>query len=429
MNRNKKILIPVVFLIGLSFLIVFGYFSLFKRSKDNSTDSLISFEVPEISDKKGDQDSSKIEYYDKYADPNKIQKKRTKLTKDQVYNSNLSPTYKTAEQYNLPNESFNEKGSINPNDTGVEVSRNNNVDIGLDGDEKSLDDIEAINQFQYDDVINEGEGSSDNEYLDRLLNIMESNAELSNNNIPEGNIPEMLHDSSSQDSKVSEIHEIVGSVAKQKMKYGSGVLPVESKEMENLTVTSISEKAFFGATKSGNAFVTAISDQNAGQKDKLFKAEFLSNQLITNGGLVKIQLLEEIYIDEENTVPKNTVLFGIANAAPSRIFIKVSPNVNIQKGQVRFSSPIYVYDFDGLEGVYVKENLLAKIPAETAGDITELVKDSYKQANPLTGNTGAVPLKEASIIIGSEKILKYLDRMRVNMYGGYKIWLSVDDIK
>ena len=88
-----------------------------------------------------------------------------------------------------------------------------------------------------------------------------------------------------------------------------------------------------------------------------------------------------------------------------------------------------VFDFDGLEGVFIETNLLTSIPVETAQELAELVKESYRNANPITGSSSAVPLKQASIIIGSEKILKYLNRLKLNINGGYKLWISVEKEK
>ena len=88
-------------------------------------------------------------------------------------------------------------------------------------------------------------------------------------------------------------------------------------------------------------------------------------------------------------------------------------------------SQIIVLDFDGIEGIFMKQNLLSSIPVETAEELTELVKENYKSSNSIVSNSGSIPLKESAIILGSEKILKYLNRSSLKVYGGYKIWLSL----
>jgi hypothetical protein len=117
-------------------------------------------------------------------------------------------------------------------------------------------------------------------------------------------------------------------------------------------------------------------------------------------------------------------LYGIAQFSGTRLFLSISPN--ILKNERRLPSKIKVLDFDGIEGIFMKPNLLSSIPIETAEEITKLVQDNYKStANIMGGSATTVPIDKAAGILGSEKILKYLNRSSLKVYGGYKIWLSL----
>jgi hypothetical protein len=403
MEKNKKIIVIAAFVIGISLLMGFIYLIYFKEMKENKK-SKFEFDVPEFSNKK--DSTSKFEYYKSQIDQENIEKGFLLEKEDSI-----KEALKLTEE-----ESFYEKEDFQ--DTHVKDYQND-----LSGNNKN----KVQNQ----------------ENLSRLLSVMESNSKYLNNS---GKAQSTINDfqsrrGSSEGLAFGSIEDMPEKIDKDLVKdviekhmqgkeehttkseksSGRNIYKENSKEEED-----VSKNIFFGVTKNKNIFNGVISDTKSLKKE-LVKAEIYTTQIIGNGGLVMINLLEDLFFEEDFFIPKSTVLYGTVKFSPGRMFISISPNVF--KNDKRLLRPVIVFDFDGLEGVFVETNLLGSIPVETARELTELVKDSYKNANPLSGSSTAVPLKEASIIIGSEKIIQYLNRLKLKIAGGYKIWISVEKNK
>jgi hypothetical protein len=383
MERNKKIIIGVVFTICFSLLIGFVYISLFNK-KTEQKEMKFQFEVPEILNK--EQNDSKIDYYN-----------------SQLNTENISDGFLIAKE----NVSIKKDSLTFINDIWYkEIDLNENLKKPF----KSRSNQEQIAPKK---SINKHASTSGKDDLSRLLDIMESNTQYINgiedkNSSPE--IPQIKNPFPNNHSLQSI----------EKSSKIENDIP-DPKYRNNPLKTDRNESVFFSTSKEQNAFKGTVSDIKNNDKE-LYKAEFYNTQLIENNGLVIIHLLEDVFFEKNYVIPKYTVLYGVAKLSPNRLFLKISPN--IIKNEKRLPAPIIVYDFDGLEGVFMKNNSLSSIPIETASELTELVKESYRNSNIITGGA-SVPLKEASIIISSDKTLKYLNRLKVKISGGHKIWLSV----
>lgn len=391
MKKNKLTIVIVVGIIGLVSLISFMYFS-FKTEETKKEDVEIKFEIPENSNKVNK--TSKIEYYKHQVNPDKISKgtllKKNKPNEEEYI---FKDSDHILDEYYF-NDLKEQKAEVDENVSNVEELEANNKSDYLDDSYK--------------------EPPKDENSLDRLLNIMESNSEQINNI----GSPKDVTDNLNNLINLDKIASIVRSTETGQEK---------KKKDENIYRNKLIEEkspkdVFFGATKNKKAFTGSVSDIKIYEK-KLFKAEFYTTQVVENGGLITIHLLEDIIFEDGYLIPKSTILYGIAKFSPTRLFLKISPN--ILKNRKRLPSQIIVLDFDGIEGIFMKQNLLSSIPVETAEELTELVKENYKSSNSIVSNSGSIPLKESAIILGSEKILKYLNRSSLKVYGGYKIWLSL----
>jgi len=390
MEKNKKIVVIAVLIICLFILGGYLYMSLFYKSKENKK-TKIEFEFPEIVNM-NKHNGLKMDYY------------ANQLKEDDISDGFF----------------IEKRDSILDS---IKYRAKDSVAYGLYKEEELVEEgLERVNKEYSSSQESSNEVQGD-ENLNRLLNIMESNSDYMNNigkEVSSSNDIEHIEDF--EDFNEDNINRIIKKgVSEDQETIPERVIYRKIPEKENS-----SKNVFFGATKSNKAFTGAISEVTS-FKEGLFKAELYTTQTIENGGLIIIHLLEDLFFDEDIFIPKSTILYGIASFSPTRLFLRISPN--ILKNQRRLPRPIIVYDFDGLEGIFMQINSLGSIPVDTSRELTDLVKESYKNANPLSGNSGAIPIKEASILIGSEKIIKYLNRLKIKISGGYKIWLSISEDK
>ncbi|WP_166923438.1 conjugative transposon protein TraM [Flavobacterium poyangense] len=399
MEKNKKILVIGAF-VGCMALLAGSVYMIFSKEKVENEKPKVEFEVPKVN--KNEKPASKFDYYNKQVDRENSEDgfllEKEDLEKENVDLVQQEGFYKEEDFQNPYKKKYQN-----------------------DYSEKS-----------YNKVGNQGN-------LNRLLNVMESNSKYLNNiekEQPPFDASQVLNNPQDLFSKTIESVSIGNNKIKEAIEENTPGNKGNTETNENSSgrviykkipkEEDLSMRAFLGVSKNKNVFSGVVSD-NKSLKKELTKAEIYTNQVIGNGGLVMINLLEDLVFEEDFVIPKSTVLYGTVRFSPTRMFISISPNVF--KNDKRLLRPVIVFDFDGLEGVFIETNLLTSIPVETAQELTELVKDSYKNANPLTGSSSAVPLKEASIIIGSEKILKYLNRLKLKINGGYKIWISVEKEK
>lgn len=384
MERNKKIIVGVVFTICFSLLFGFIYISLFHKETEEK-EMKFQFEVPEILDKT--QNDSKIDYYN------------SQLNSENASDGFLLEKIKP---------SIKKDSLIFINDIGYkEIDLNENLTKPL----KSQSNQERIAQKK---SINKHASTNGRDDLSRLLDIMESNTQYING----------IEEKKSSLEKPQIKNPFPNNQLLQNIEKSPNIendIP-DPKYRNNTLKKDRNEGVFFSTSKNKNAFKGTVSDMKNNEKE-LYKAEFYNTQLIENNGLVIIHLLEDVFFEKNYVIPKHTVLYGIAKLSPRRLFLNISPN--IIKNEKRLPAPIIVYDFDGLEGVFMKNNSISSIPIETARELTELVQESYQNSNIITGNS-SIPLKEASIILSSDKTLKYLNRLKVKISGGHKIWLSVE---
>lgn len=389
MGRNKKIILIVVAIMMLSGFSWFIYATIFKSKEQKKEPEGLQFEVPEISNQK--KNHSKIEYYNTLSTTEQISKGF--LLNDTTAKENDSIT-----EHILNYQSFNE------NDF--------NDNMYMDDDPQG-----SVNES----VLQEEE----DEDLSRLLDIMESNTEYLNNNIGQ--------ETSMNRSDDSVLEQIVEEIPNFKRNISPSVNDIATSNDDHHSYGSAvkykeilkeKESPFLGVTRNEYAFNGAFSDDTKVFEKELFRAELYNTQVVENGGLLMIHLLEDVYFNENYFVPKNTVLYGTAQFSPRRLFLRINPS--IIENSIKLPGPMIVYDFDGLEGVFMNVSQLANIPVDTARELTTLVQESYKNSNPIIPNTSTIPLKEAATIIGSEKTLSYLNRLKIKIFGGYKVWLSID---
>ena len=397
MQKNKLYIVVLVGIFAAVLLIAFFYFS-FKKDEVKKEVVEIKFEVPKSSKKI--KESSKTEYYNSQID-NSETSRGIELDKRKEEKYIYQTSENVLEDYYV--DDFKEDKIA--------------VDSSVDPLEKLQDENQSAS---FKEPYSE---SNADESLGRLLNIMEKNTnQISNlgaeNAVANDNDLKNLLDLEAITNIVTETKQPQQQQQQQQQNQEND--PVYRRA---LIEKDVSKDVFFGISKDKKAFTGPVSDLKTNNKE-LFKAEFYTTQVVENGSLITIHLLEDIIFEDGYLISKSSILYGIAQFSPTRLFLRISPN--ILKNERRLPSEIIVLDFDGIEGIFMRPNLLSSIPVETAEELTELVKENYKSTTSIIGGPAtAVPIDEAAIILGSEKILKYLNRSSLKVYGGYKIWLSL----
>lgn len=183
------------------------------------------------------------------------------------------------------------------------------------------------------------------------------------------------------------------------------------------TLDSLEQNSFYGKNNSSE-FSSTTKERN---KIEFIQAEFYRNTVVKQNDIIEIRLLEDVLVFENYIIPKGTVLYGIATISPRRLFVRLTTNIFKKRS---ITKSLLIHDFDGREGIYLKEQGLYKIPAEITQELTEIIKSQYSQPT-FGGINNNVKLEEIALISGIDKIYKQINQLSVNVKGGYKLWIKI----
>ena len=136
-------------------------------------------------------------------------------------------------------------------------------------------------------------------------------------------------------------------------------------------------------------------------------------QVLVNGAVVKLRLLDNFFINE-TLVPKGNFIFGTALLAGERLTISIQ---SIRAENSLFPVKLDVYDLDGLEGIY--------IPGAIARDVAKQSADNGLQLMELSSMDPSLKAQMAAGAINATKNLlgKKIKQVKVLVKAGYKVLL------
>jgi conjugative transposon TraM protein len=111
----------------------------------------------------------------------------------------------------------------------------------------------------------------------------------------------------------------------------------------------------------------------------LIKAEIYETTTVFDGNRVKLRLLEDTRINGQK-VPKNTFIYGICKVKNERLHIEI---IQIPVGGNFLPVKLAIHDLDGLQGLYVPDNVARKVTQEV-GASTNTSSMLGVTNNPLT---------------------------------------------
>ncbi|TAN02251.1 MAG: conjugative transposon protein TraM [Chitinophagaceae bacterium] len=142
-------------------------------------------------------------------------------------------------------------------------------------------------------------------------------------------------------------------------------------------------------------------------------AEIPEEQVLINGAIVKLQLLDNVYI-RGTLVPKNQLLYGVASLKGERLNIDISSiGYNGQILPVALSA----YDLDGQQGLYIPGTITRDVAKQSADQGIETL-DMGTYNTTLGAQAASAGIQAAKQLIG-----KKIKLVKITVRSGYKVWL------
>jgi conjugative transposon TraM protein len=137
------------------------------------------------------------------------------------------------------------------------------------------------------------------------------------------------------------------------------------------------------------------------------------NQVLVNGAVIKLRLLQDMFINSSR-IPSGNFVFGIASLNGERLEIEIN---SIRSGSSLYPVKVEVYDVDGLPGIH--------IPGAITRDVAKQSADNSLQMMELTTFDPSLKAQAAAAGINTAKSLlaKKVKLVKVMVKAGYKVLL------
>ena len=167
-----------------------------------------------------------------------------------------------------------------------------------------------------------------------------------------------------------------------------------------------------------NKFFGVEEDADSEEQNTI-EAVVHQTQTLVNGAVVKMRLLNDIYING-SSIPKGNFVFGIAELNDERLEININ---SIRNNNSLFPVKLEVYDMDGLPGIY--------IPGAISRDVARQTTDNGLQQLELTSMDPSFKAQAAATGINAAKSLlsKKVKQVKVLVKAGYKVLLRDKSIQ
>jgi conjugative transposon TraM protein len=142
-------------------------------------------------------------------------------------------------------------------------------------------------------------------------------------------------------------------------------------------------------------------------------AEVQETSTMVNGSVIKLRLLDDIRVGT-SVIPKDHFVFGTARLDGERLKVTIS---SILFKNVLFPVNMYVFDLDGIEGIY--------IPGSVNRDVTKQSADNSLQLMDGASFNPTFKAQIAAAGIGAAKGLlsKKIKLVRCTVKAGYRVLL------
>ncbi|MEJ7829532.1 MAG: conjugative transposon protein TraM, partial [Segetibacter sp.] len=372
---------------------------------------------------KEDKPLDKLSYYEKAAsdsakleaqmknDPNYIQQSREDR-RENFINDSIVPTLKY--KHGLSNKHSNLKTSLYGNHSSSD-SNEAKVYKKLEELNKAMNQAEMQSNIKSSSYSNKpySRGSSmKSGDMAKLEQMMEMNKKADENEDPE------MKQLNGMMEKILDIQhpERVKEKIKQASETHKGqvfAVNVNSNKENNSLITN--SNSILQSTPSINHFYSLDQDsEDTSTHQNAIKAVIHASQILVDGSIVKLRLLNDVYINGI-LIPKDNFLFGTASVSGERLKIKIN--------SIRYKSSLYtvdlsVFDLDGMDGIY--------IPGAITRDVAKQSAVRAVQGIGFTSLDPSLKVQAATAGIEAAKTLisKKTKLVKVTVKAGYQVLLS-----
>lgn len=161
-------------------------------------------------------------------------------------------------------------------------------------------------------------------------------------------------------------------------------------------------------------FYGASDEKSETTTQNAIEAVVHETQTLVNGAVIKMRLLNDIYIDG-HLIPKDNFIYGTTSLNDERLEISIN---SIRHEHSLFRVKLEVYDMDGLPGIF--------IPGAISRDVAKQSTDNAIQSVALSSLDPSVGAQAASAGIEAAKTLlsKKVKLIKVQVKSGYKVLLK-----
>lgn len=193
-------------------------------------------------------------------------------------------------------------------------------------------------------------------------------------------------------------------------------LGVEYPSTNNQEEKTLTQEENISASQNKNPFIS-LNDNQSDDKSGIRIVTHGEQKDITASSQVRLRILDPITING-TTIPRNTEVIGQASFSSNRVLIKIN-NITYKNNVYPFKGKIY--DKDGLEGIYIAENLVNEVSKETA---SSTISNSNYTAPGLTGliSKGTTALTSAV----KNATTNSIKATKVTLPANYKLVLKID---
>ncbi|CAL1519122.1 conjugative transposon protein TraM [Chitinophaga sp. MM2321] len=250
-----------------------------------------------------------------------------------------------------------------------------------------------------------GVSSSDLDRLENMMNMMQDgnakdDPEMQQINTMLERIMDIQHPERAQEK-----------IKNEKDRKRGQVYAVTTKQNDN--VVSLFEGPVKGRKLTAPGFYGLSLSEEADEYNTI-AAVVHDNQTIVSGSIVKLRLVNDIYIQGE-LIPKDIFLFGEASISGERM--------NIEIKSIRYHNSIYpvnlsVYDLDGMYGIHIPGTISRDLAKESGSDMIQGL--GMGSMDPGLAAQAA----SAGIELSKSLIRKKVKQVKVNLKTGYKLLLK-----
>ncbi|MDB5277926.1 MAG: hypothetical protein JWR61_2881 [Ferruginibacter sp.] len=158
-----------------------------------------------------------------------------------------------------------------------------------------------------------------------------------------------------------------------------------------------------------------VTGDNITSEQNAIEAVVHETQTLVNGSVVKLRLLNDIYINGQ-LISKDHFVFGEASLNNERLEISIR---SIRSEQNLFPVKLEVYDLDGLPGIYIPGAITRDVVKQSAGNALQS-SISLGSLDPSLGAQAAT----AGIETAKNLLSKKVRLIKVQVKAGYKILLK-----